>query len=143
MLHAVKENLQELYIAENQIKDADMVDFLAEPISQMPKLRILVLARNGVLSKYGSAGLLAQMAQYKQGLADQAPIALEKLDLTGTLLQDDGITEILPLIAEHFACLNTFLFNACRLTEQSGPALADFIENRFPLNRPLHLEMKL
>ena len=59
MLHAVKENLQELYIAENQIKDADMVDFLAEPISQMPKLKTLVLARNGVLSKYGSAGLLA------------------------------------------------------------------------------------
>ena len=33
VLHAVKTNLQELYIAENQIKDADMVDFLAEPIS--------------------------------------------------------------------------------------------------------------
>ena len=63
--------------------------------------------------------------------------------MTGTLLQDDGIAEILPLIAEHFGNLNTFLFNACRLTEQSGPALADFIENRFPENRALHLELKL
>ena len=41
------------------MKDADMVDFVAEPICQMPKLRTLVLARNGVMTKYGSAGLLA------------------------------------------------------------------------------------
>ena len=83
------------------------------------------------------------MAEHKKLQTDLTPIALEKLDLTGTLLQDDGITEILPLIAEHFSSLHTFLFNACRLTEQSGPALADFIENRFPANRPLYLELKL
>ena len=83
------------------------------------------------------------MVAYKQQQGDLTPIALERLDLTGTLLQDDGITEILPLIAANFPNLKSFVFSACRLTEASGPAIADFVENRFPENRKLALELKL
>lgn len=65
VLLAVKDQLEELYISENQIKDPDMLDFLLEPLCQMPKLRVLVMARN-TLTRLGSVGLLAQMVTYKQ-----------------------------------------------------------------------------
>ena len=52
-----------------------------------------------------------------------SPLALEKLDLTGTQLQDDGIEEILPIIASHYPNMNNFIFSACRLTEKSAPAI--------------------
>ena len=105
-----------------------MVDFLLEPLCQMPNLKVLVMARN-TLTRLGSVGLLAQMVAYKQQQGDTIPIALERLDLTGTLLQDDGITEILPMIAASFPNLKSFIFSACRLTEASGPAIANFVEN--------------
>ena len=62
---AVKDQLEELYISENQIKDPDMLDFLLEPLCQMPNLKVLVMARN-TLTRLGSVGLLAQMVAYKQ-----------------------------------------------------------------------------
>ena len=71
------------------------------------------------------------------------PIALEKLDLTGTQLQDDGINEILPIIAAHYPNMNHFIFSACRLTENSAPAITQFVENDWPLHHRIHLELKL
>ena len=65
VLLAVKDNLEELYIAENQIKDPDMLDFIVEPICKMTKLKVLALPRNH-LTRFGSVGLLAQIVEYRQ-----------------------------------------------------------------------------
>ncbi len=46
------------------------------------------------------------MVEYKQQAGDATPIPLEKFDITGSLLQDNGITEILPIIAESFPNMN-------------------------------------
>lgn len=108
----------------------------------MFNLKVLVMAKN-ILTRLGSAGLLAMMVKYRQYVGDATPIALERLDLTNTLLKDDGITEILPQIAFNFPNLNTFIFSACRLTENSAPAIVEFVENQFPKNRRLALELKL
>ena len=93
----------------------------------MSKLKVIAFPRNH-LTRLGSVGLLAQMVEYKQKLGDTNPIVLNKLDLTGTFLQNDGIAEILPIIATHYSCMNHFIFSACRLTEESTPSIVEFVE---------------
>ena len=60
-------------------------------------------------------------------MGDTTPSALTKLDLTGTFLQNDGTAEILPIIATHYPNMNHFIFSACRLTEESTPAIVEFV----------------
>ena len=62
-----------------------MLDFIVEPICKMTKLKVLVLPRNH-LTRLGSVGLLAQIVEYRQQQGLLEPLALEKLDLTGTML---------------------------------------------------------
>jgi len=114
-----------------------MVDFLAEPISKMKKLRVLYLSRNP-LTKLGTLTLINSLAK------GETKPPLEELNLTGTLLKDDGCFELLPIVAEYFDSLKKLNLSATRLTGESTKTVCTFLQ-MLPsdLKQRLTLELRL
>ena len=54
----------------------------------MPRLRHLNLARNGGLTRHGTVGLITRMHEKYMNSGSQEPLALEKLNIQGTWLED-------------------------------------------------------
>lgn len=84
---AVKENIEELHIHENAIKDDVFVEFVIEPISQMKKLKHLNIAKNGTLTKASIVGLLTIMLEKWEEDCEEnpekilIPLPLQKLNI--------------------------------------------------------------
>ena len=72
------------------------------------------------------------------------PLPLRRLNIQGTMLLDDGVAELLPLLAgPAFGNLNFLSIQACRLTETSAPAIEEFLTSQFPVGRKLVIELRL
>lgn len=78
LLMSVKENIEELHIHENAIKDDTFVEFLIEPIAQMKKLKHLNIAKNGCLTKASIVGLVARMTELWQIDCEQNPALVQR-----------------------------------------------------------------
>jgi hypothetical protein len=84
---SVKENIEELHIHENAIKDDTFVEFCIEPISQMKKLKHLNIAKNGCLTKASIVGLVKRMTEIWEIDCEENPtlvtqgLPLEKLNI--------------------------------------------------------------
>ena len=117
-----------------------MIDFLLEPISQMAKLEHLNLSRN-VLTSLGTIGMLQAILTRCDNTGE--PSRLRLLNLTGSLLRDDGVELLLPLVANRFNALRNLNMTACRLTEASRASLEPFLAQEFPVGRRLIIDLKL
>ena len=65
------------------------------------------------------------------------------LNLTGTLLRDDGVAELLPKVSTSLPKLRTLLLTATRLTAESKESFEKFLSTDFPVGRPLMVDLKL
>jgi hypothetical protein len=70
-------------------------------------------------------------------------IQIERLNFTGCWLKDDGVAELLPLLAANFPLLSNLNVSACKMTHESQPAFCDFLSSQFPEGRKLTLELRL
>lgn len=116
-LEAVAHSLEELSICENRIGDPEMVDFLMEPIARMANLRNLNISRN-LVSGIGIVGLLERIITVQMESTSMPP-KLQKLNVTGCWLKDQGLAELLPKVASEFTSMDSLIVSANRLTENS------------------------
>ena len=77
-----------------------MIGFILEPISKMPNLKSLNLSKN-TISGFSIVALLKHIIK-EQKETNSGPIKLQKLNVTGCWLEDDGITDLLPILASEF-----------------------------------------
>ena len=92
----------------------------------MPKLKSLNIARNGQMTGLSICGLLNRLTEKwheRQAIEESAnitPCALEKLIVQGNWLGDDGVTDLLPLIAgPALGSIRVVNLTACRLSQAS------------------------
>ena len=61
LLFEIKENLEELYLAENQISDYDL-NYVVDPLCQMPKLKVFAIPRNAI-TNVGIVNLITKIVE--------------------------------------------------------------------------------
>ena len=144
VLAAVSPNLEELHIHENAIRDDDFTLALLSVIAEMPRLKMLNMARNGQLSKASIVGVIQRMTENWVESEAQYPLPFEKLVVSGTMLLDEGITELLPLLAgPAFGNFKNLNVTATKLTQESLSAFTEFLSEQFPIGRRLVIEMRM
>lgn len=147
VLEAVKETITELHINDNAITDEAFQSCILKPLSEMPRLKHLNLAKNGQLSKVSTVGVLARMAERWQEEREngaEGPLPLERLNMYGTYLADDGLAEMLPLLASPaFGRFKSLSIVATKLTPACTGPFVQFIGEQFPDNRRLFIDLRL
>ena len=103
VIEAVKDTLEELHIHENAITEDAFVGSLLETLGSLPRIKNLNIAKNGQLTKSSTVGMLINMAtrwsDEQETEPTDLPLPLEKLNIQGTYLHDEGLAEMLPILA--------------------------------------------
>ena len=72
------------------------------------------------------------------------PLSLQHYNISNTMLLDEGVIELLPLLAcPAFGNLKYLGINSTRLTENCAEAFTEFLGSQFPEHRRLTIEMKI
>ena len=81
---------------------------------------------------------------YEQENDNRRPLPLKRLNINNTMLLDEGLAELLPLLAgPAFGNLKFLHINTTRLTEACASALTEFLASQFPEGRRLLIEMRM